>query len=292
MSHVFVLCLSDFANKIVSSFKFVNKNISFVGFPDPFAKICVDGTGQVFNTDPCKASLDPKWNTHYDLYLNRGDSITITIWNHKKIHKKQGSGFLGCVRILSSTIQRLKDTGYQRLELCKASPDDPEPVKGQIIVSLMTREGPCGGNPLAVVGPGGDVQGPTDGEGENDSHSDNTLPEGWEERKTSSGRNYYVNHVTKSTQWDRPKLPAASSAVSPVVSPQAAAGKTNGHPNAEDLPLASAGPSRSSTCTNISNGVNEQIARRHSSEVLLNLNSMKDSSSSPSRSIEDPTSKM
>lgn len=79
--------------------------------PDPFAKVSVDGTTQVYTTDAYKASLDPKWNNHYDLYLNRGDGITISVWNQRKVLKKQGGGFLGCVRILSSTIQRLKDTG-------------------------------------------------------------------------------------------------------------------------------------------------------------------------------------
>lgn len=65
----------------------------------------------MYTTDPYKASIDPKWNTHYDLYLGRGDGITISVWNHRKIHKKQGGGFLGCVRIVASTIQQLKDTG-------------------------------------------------------------------------------------------------------------------------------------------------------------------------------------
>lgn len=71
----------------------------------------MDGSTQVYSTDPYKASLDPKWNNHYDLYLGRGDAITISVWNQRKVLKKNGSGFLGCVRILASTIQRLKDTG-------------------------------------------------------------------------------------------------------------------------------------------------------------------------------------
>lgn len=53
-------------------------------------------------------------------YIGKDDGITISVWNHKKIHKKKGGGFLGCVRILSNTIQRLKDTGcnYCFLILC------------------------------------------------------------------------------------------------------------------------------------------------------------------------------
>lgn len=75
------------------------------------AKVTVDGTNQVHSTEPCKASLDPKWNNHFDLYLASSDGITISVWNHRKAVKKQGSGFLGCVRISAATILRLKDTG-------------------------------------------------------------------------------------------------------------------------------------------------------------------------------------
>ena len=44
--------------------------------------------------------------------------MTLSVWNNKKVHKKQsGAGFLGCVRLLGPAITRLKDTGYQRLDL-------------------------------------------------------------------------------------------------------------------------------------------------------------------------------
>jgi hypothetical protein len=60
------------------------------------------------------------------------------VWNDKKMHGKKEGGlvklnnaaaFLGCVRLLSSAIQRLKDTGRSRLKklffdtfiLCKSS---------------------------------------------------------------------------------------------------------------------------------------------------------------------------
>uniref|UniRef100_A0A8C3UFV0 HECT-type E3 ubiquitin transferase n=1 Tax=Catharus ustulatus TaxID=91951 RepID=A0A8C3UFV0_CATUS len=73
-------------------------------------------------------------------YIGKSDSITISVWNHKKIHKKQGAGFLGCVRLLSNAINRLKDTGYQRLDLCKLGPNDNDTVRGQIVVSLQSRD--------------------------------------------------------------------------------------------------------------------------------------------------------
>lgn len=79
----------------------------------------------------------------------------------------------------------------QCLELGKAKPEDTEPVRGQIVVSLLSRDGVTGSR-TAVVDASGHVMSP------------NGLPAGWEERKTMSGRVYYVNHNTKTTQWSRP----------------------------------------------------------------------------------------
>ncbi|XP_075168551.1 SMAD specific E3 ubiquitin protein ligase [Haematobia irritans] len=225
--------------------------------PDPFAKVQVDGTGQVYSTDTSKSTLDPKWNAHYDLFLGRSDCITITVWNHRKIHK--GSGFLGCVRIPSDTIQRLKGAGFQRLDLGKFSADDDEMVRGQIIIAFLSKDGPCGGNPLAIVGPGGDVRGPS----EDDSSEDN-LPDGWEERRTGNGRVYYVNHTTKTTQWDRPsKHTSSQQQIQAHSRPSTQNGGTTHHPP---------GPTRSTTCTNLLNGHNrsgrENDERRHSTEIL------------------------
>uniref|UniRef100_A0AAQ5YH92 HECT-type E3 ubiquitin transferase n=1 Tax=Amphiprion ocellaris TaxID=80972 RepID=A0AAQ5YH92_AMPOC len=120
----------------------------FTGLPDPFAKVVVDGSGQCHSTDTVRNTLDPKWNQHYDLYIGKADSITISVWNHKKIHKKQGAGFLGCVRLLSNAINRLKDTGYQRLDLNKLGPNDNDTVRGQIVVSLQSRDRIGTGGPV------------------------------------------------------------------------------------------------------------------------------------------------
>ncbi|XP_021572813.1 E3 ubiquitin-protein ligase SMURF2 [Carlito syrichta] len=165
----------------------------FFRLPDPFAKVVVDGSGQCHSTDTVRNTLDPKWNQHYDLYIGKSDSVTISVWNHKKIHKKQGAGFLGCVRLLSNAINRLKDTGYQRLDLCKLGPNDNDTVRGQIVVSLQSRD---------RIGTGGQAV-------DCSRLFDNDLPDGWEERRTASGRIQYLNHITRTTQWERPTRPAS-----------------------------------------------------------------------------------
>ncbi|XP_015112357.1 E3 ubiquitin-protein ligase SMURF2 [Diachasma alloeum] len=197
--------------------------------PDPFAKVTVDGSGQCHSTDTCKATLDPKWNQHYDLYIGKNEGITISVWNHRKIHKKQGGGFLGCVRILSNTIQRLKDTGYQRLDLCKANTDDTEVIKGQIVVSLLSRDGHNGAvsNTVghnAVVDVLGDLSCPTD------------LPDGWEERRTESGRLYYVNHYTRTTQWIRPNTRPTTAIIPTTPEPPALANSAPTSPSSSGSP--------------------------------------------------------
>ncbi|XP_058624942.1 E3 ubiquitin-protein ligase SMURF2 isoform X2 [Onychostoma macrolepis] len=220
----------------------------FFRLPDPFAKVVVDGSGQCHSTDTVRNTLDPKWNQHYDLYIGKSDSITISVWNHKKIHKKQGAGFLGCVRLLSNSINRLKDTGYQRLDLNKLGPNDSDTVRGQIVgctshghttvfTSSHSSEDECfpmaesfkqpSDRPVCLhvtsrfashmrfdeshefslqsrdrIGTGGPVV-------DCSRLFDNDLPDGWEERRTASGRIQYLNHITRSTQWERPTRPAS-----------------------------------------------------------------------------------
>lgn len=99
-----------------------------------------------------------------------------------------GFTFLGSLIIFSLSQTNLTD---QRLDLCKASAEDPDPVKGEIVLSLLSRDG-HGGVANAVVDSMGGLSCPED------------LPEGWEEKRTSAGRLYYVNHHTKTTQWVRP----------------------------------------------------------------------------------------
>lgn len=145
----------------------------------------------------------------------------------------------------------------QRLELGQLNPSDDEVIRGQIIISLVSKDGPNSGNPVRIVDPSGDFRTPPTP----DESSEESLPEGWEERRTPEGRLYYVNHTTKTTQWSRPTA--------------------NQNGNVEESSRQN-GPSRSNTCTNLlndshSNSVDAmqlsppQSARRHSAEILTDI---------------------
>ena len=57
--------------------------------PDPFVKVHVDGSGQSHMTEVSKNTLDPKWNVHYDLFVGLNDTITISVWNDKKVNLEE-----------------------------------------------------------------------------------------------------------------------------------------------------------------------------------------------------------
>lgn len=101
----------------------------------------------------------------------------------------------------------------QCLDLGKISQEDSEPVRGQIIISLLSRDGPSGGTSLAVVGPLGELRGPSDPDTSPSENED--LPPGWEERRTENGRLYYVNHLSRSTQWTKPQLSGKNKSKAP-----------------------------------------------------------------------------
>lgn len=50
-------------------------------------------------------------------FLSRSDSVTVSVWNNRKVHKKEGAGFLGCVRLTPPTISRLRDTGCESVHI-------------------------------------------------------------------------------------------------------------------------------------------------------------------------------
>lgn len=171
----------------------------FFSLPDPFCKVEVDGTRQAFVTEICKDTVSPKWNVYFDLNLSSTNSITITIYNNKREAKKPNSGFMGCVRIMPNVIQQVQDTGFQRMNLHKTRLDGNEAGKaGQIVISLLLLN-----NNVRAGGSNNSHHNyeSIDMNNENEPNqpsltflNDNGLPDGWEERKTSTGRVYYVNH--------------------------------------------------------------------------------------------------
>uniref|UniRef100_A0A673BH97 HECT-type E3 ubiquitin transferase n=1 Tax=Sphaeramia orbicularis TaxID=375764 RepID=A0A673BH97_9TELE len=218
---------------------------SAVCLPDPFAKVVVDGSGQCHSTDTVRNTLDPKWNQHYDLYIGKSDSITISVWNHKKIHKKQGAGFLGCVRLLSNAINRLKDTGCKCLcnsPVCRClcavafsliaghSFGGGTTEKQQISSEYSSPGRPLScivdeNTPISTNGATPTTALPaSDGDqraherrvrsqrhrnymSRTHLHTPPDLPEGYEQRTTQQGQVYFLHTQTGVSTWHDPRVP-------------------------------------------------------------------------------------
>ena len=129
----------------------------------------------------------------------------------KKKQDLQLSCLLLKLRIIHNICFLVRLSGYQRLDLL---PDNnaPLPVKGQIVISLLSRDGTggSGGGSGGVVG-GSAVNAIVDNlgnlsvsTGDHQNLFDTPLPPGWEQRISNSGRPYYVNHRTRTTQWNKP----------------------------------------------------------------------------------------
>lgn len=56
----------------------------------------------------------------------------------------------------------------------------------------------------ADVGASGPTASDTTSIGESENHVEQPLPPGWERQTDAAGKIYYVNHTTRTTQWDRP----------------------------------------------------------------------------------------
>uniref|UniRef100_A0A8K9VGS3 HECT-type E3 ubiquitin transferase n=1 Tax=Oncorhynchus mykiss TaxID=8022 RepID=A0A8K9VGS3_ONCMY len=210
-----VLCAKNLAKK------------DFFRLPDPFAKVVVDGSGQCHSTDTVKSTLDPKWNQHYDLYIGKTDSITISVWNHKKIHKRQGAGFLGCIRLLANSISRLKDTGCKththtythRLYTTNCFSEEPLPYSdptGAAGGGTCPPDSPNQENRLQAQRIRGQDSQRHTHTPQNRPHGNQSpdLPEGYEQRTTVQGQVYFLHTQTGVSTWHDPRIPRDLASVS------------------------------------------------------------------------------
>lgn len=106
-SELFKLCDTFFVTsfKFANAFFFLSASLSFL-----YPVVCNNILCTEF-IDVWMIELYCSFVRSLYSYLSRSDSVTISVWNSRKVHKRQGAGFLGCVRLNPGSIARLKDTG-------------------------------------------------------------------------------------------------------------------------------------------------------------------------------------
>ncbi|CAH2089117.1 unnamed protein product [Euphydryas editha] len=199
--------------RIVGAYSLAKKDI--FGASDPYVRVelqKVDGdvTIETFLTKTKKKTLNPVWNQEFIFRVKpQEQKLLIQVFDENRLTRDD---FLGMVEV------PLANVGVE-----SAAHGRPPPVRyplrprrsvarsrvrGYIEVyhALIGRVGDPGtedaSNPTPddweLVEPSeqvGNVQPVIGGD---------PLPLGWEERQDANGRTYYVNHVARSTQWERP----------------------------------------------------------------------------------------
>ncbi|MCP9258022.1 E3 ubiquitin-protein ligase NEDD4 [Dirofilaria immitis] len=189
---------------------FVKRDI--FGVCDPYAIILLKRVGNNIVVDKAQTKTrrktrEPIWNEEFVFRVVRRDcTLTVQIFDERRITR---DNFLGMVEIdLAQVRIPYELTGISIPEasyiLSARSHRTYSSVQGSVRLSLSYVTNST--QPIAEQGSAND-----DGDWEQLNTNSlisrqglTALPEGWEERQDANGRTFYVNHISRTTQWMRP----------------------------------------------------------------------------------------
>ncbi|CAG9127581.1 unnamed protein product [Plutella xylostella] len=203
--------------KVVGAYSLAKKDI--FGASDPYVRVelqTVEGdvTIETFLTKTKKKTLNPVWNQEFIFRVKPAEhKLLIQVFDENRLTRDD---FLGMAEVPLAAVEA-EPAGAPRPAPVKY-PLKPRSARSRVrghievyhaligrvsdVIALGTTEDapPSSNEDWELVEPTtqrGDVQ-PTIG--------GDPLPSGWEERQDANGRTYYVNHIARSTQWERPTL--------------------------------------------------------------------------------------
>lgn len=202
--------------KVIAGHNLAKKDI--FGASDPYVRIDLisianDEVIDTVNTKTKKKTLNPKWDEEFVFRVKPTEhKLVLEVFDENRVTRDD---FLGMVELPLSSLpveRRGRDIPLKyyilrprsaksrvkgHLQLYHAivpqneeiEPEE-EPVENEPeweVVDVATEEGVA--QPLFFPP---------------NSQTPSPLPQGWEERQDANGRTYYVNHIAKTTQWERP----------------------------------------------------------------------------------------
>ncbi|XP_061500413.1 E3 ubiquitin-protein ligase Nedd-4 isoform X4 [Anopheles gambiae] len=196
--------------KVVAGLQLAKKDI--FGASDPYVRIDVNqisGDATVLSkfTKTKKRTLHPKWNEEFILRVNPAEhKLVLQVFDENRLTRDD---FLGMVEL--SLDQLPKERPGVEIPI-RSYPLRPRRsvrarsnVRGELqlyhafIVDQDSNETDwemVDSNPVPSVA--------STPRSSTSNAAAFELPQGWEERQDANGRTYYVNHVARSTQWERP----------------------------------------------------------------------------------------
>lgn len=204
--------------KIIAGHKLAKKDI--FGASDPYVKVdLIDShTNSVidsFYTKTKKRTLNPLWLEEFVVRVRpERQHLVFEVYDENRLTRDD---FLGLVELPLSNIPNEKPGRSINHKFYILRPrTSRSKVKGHLqlyhafLPSIEQERSSSRDSPVVDSDSGWELlESGESGPSGNDSSqtvdiNNTTLPEGWEERQDANGRTYYVNHIARETQWDRP----------------------------------------------------------------------------------------
>lgn len=211
--------------RIIAGHKLAKKDI--FGASDPYVKVDLinsqDNTViDSFYTKTKKRTLNPFWNEEFLVRVcPKKQHLVFEVYDENRLTRDD---FLGFVELPLTNIstERPHKIISQRNYILKPKTARSK-VKGHLqiyhayvqpLYDHDTSNSGSSDSPVTEIEPGWELlesnefvsTANNNRDEPGDSNPSNTLPEGWEERQDANGRTYYVNHIARETQWERPTL--------------------------------------------------------------------------------------
>uniref|UniRef100_A0A182T6M3 Uncharacterized protein n=1 Tax=Anopheles maculatus TaxID=74869 RepID=A0A182T6M3_9DIPT len=193
--------------KVVAGLQLAKKDI--FGASDPYVRIDVNqinGDATVLSkfTKTKKRTLDPKWNEEFILPVSPTEhKLVLQVFDENRLTRDD---FLGMVELSLDQLPKERPGVEIPVRSYPLRPRSARSnVKGELqlyhafVVDQDTNETDW---EMIESNPAPNVASTPRTSTSNSTTFE--LPQGWEERQDANGRTYYVNHVARSTQWERP----------------------------------------------------------------------------------------
>ncbi|XP_041763386.1 E3 ubiquitin-protein ligase Nedd-4-like isoform X3 [Anopheles merus] len=193
--------------KVVAGLQLAKKDI--FGASDPYVRIDVNqisGDATVLSkfTKTKKRTLHPKWNEEFILRVNPAEhKLVLQVFDENRLTRDD---FLGMVELSLDQLPKERPGVEIPIRSYPLRPRSARSnVRGELqlyhafIVDQDSNETDwemVDSNPVPSVA--------STPRTSTSNAAAFELPQGWEERQDANGRTYYVNHVARSTQWERP----------------------------------------------------------------------------------------
>ncbi|KAK7913079.1 hypothetical protein WMY93_013290 [Mugilogobius chulae] len=202
--------------KVIAGIGLAKKDI--LGASDPYTRLSlydpVNGEITSLQTKTIKKTLDPKWNEEFFFRVNPSKHrLLLEVFDENRLTRDD---FLGQVDVPLNQIPT-ENPNSERPYTFKDFLLHPRSHKSRVKGNLRLKMTYLPKNPDQNQDPSDqaeDVEQPggweflesQDMSGPRQSQILPALPPGWEERQDNLGRTYYVNHESRTTQWQRPTV--------------------------------------------------------------------------------------